>query len=338
VAPGVVVVVAAAGVAAAAGVVAADGANGSMRMNCMQATSVTRILSGWLFAAATLLAFAQPAAAQRVFDTPEAAVQALVAAAKADDETALVEIFGAQHRDVVVTSDKVQDRERHALFVRAAAEYQLLRAENDGRVTLLVGAEAWPLPMPLVKSGAGWHFDAAAGAEEIINRRIGRNELSAIEVLRFYVDAQRQYAAKPRDGTRVRQFAQHLGSTPGKKDGLYWDADASTGEELSPFGPLVKNASSRRRGSPYNGYYYKILKSQGPAAPAGRYNYVINGRMIAGYALVAYPADYGNSGVKTFIVNHYGDVYEKDLGPNTARRAAAITEYNPDSSWKLSVD
>ncbi len=194
-----------------------------------------------------LAAFAQPAAAQRTFDTPEAAVQALVAAAKADDENALVEIFGAKHRDIVVTSDKVQDREGRARFARFAAEYQLLRAENDGRITVVVGAEAWPLPIPLVKSGAGWSFDMAAGAEEIINRRIGRNELSTIEAMRFYVDAQRQYAAKPRDGTKVRQFAQHLGSTPGKKDGLYWDADPVKGEELSPLGPLVKNATSRQQ-------------------------------------------------------------------------------------------
>jgi hypothetical protein len=194
------------------------------------------------------------------------------------------------------------------------------------------------LPIPLVKSGAGWRFDLAAGAEEIINRRIGRNELSAIEVLRFYVDAQRQYAAKPRDGTKVRQFAQNLGSSPGKQDGLYWDADPVKGEELSPLGPLIKNAASRKSGTPYNGYYYKILKGQGAAAPAGRYSYVINGRMLAGYALIAYPADYGISGVKTFIVNHYGDVYEKDLGANTAQRAAAINEYNPDSTWKAVAD
>jgi hypothetical protein len=287
---------------------------------------------------AVVMFAAQPANAQRTFDTPQAAVAALVAAAKADDENVLLEILGAQHREVVVTSDKVQDREGRERFARAAGTYQLLRAENDGRITLLVGAEAWPLPIPLVKSAAGWRFDTAAGAEEIINRRIGRNELAAIEVLRFYVNAQRQYASRPRDGTKVRQFAQTLRSTPGKHDGLYWDADATKGDELSPFGPLVGDASSRKRGAPYNGYYYKILKSQGAAAPAGRYNYVINGRMLAGYALIAYPADYGKSGVKTFIVNHYGDVYEKDLGPQTAQRAAAVSEYNPDSTWKAVAD
>jgi len=304
-------------------------------MNHMHAMNATKRLSGWLVVAATLVAFAQPVAAQRTFDTPEAALNALVAAAKADDENMLIDIFGTQYRDVIVTSDKVQDRERIERFARLAAEYQLLRTENDGRVTVVVGAEAWPLPIPLVKSGAGWQFDMAAGKEEIINRRIGSNELAAIEALHFYVNAQRQYAAKPRDGTKVRQFAQHLGSSPGKHDGLYWDPDASKGEELSPLGPLVKDASARRRGAPYNGYYYKILKGQGPAAPAGRYSYVINGHMVAGYALIAYPADYGSSGIKTFIVNHYGDVYEKDLGPDTARRAAAINDYNPDSTWKI---
>ena len=307
-------------------------------MNRMQAMSILRALSSWLIMAATLAAFAQPAAAQRTFDTPEAAAKALVAAAKADDENLVVEIFGAKYRNLIVTSDKLQDSERLARFARSAAEYQLLRAEADGRITLVVGADAWPLPIPLVKSGAGWQFDAAAGAEEMINRRIGGNELAAIEALRFYGDAQRQYAAKPRDGTKVRQFAQLLRSSPGKKDGLYWDADPSKGEELSPFGPLIKDAASRQRGVPYNGYYFRILKKQGPAAPAGRYNYVINGRMIAGYALIAYPADYGDSGIKTFIVNHYGDVYEKDLGPETAQRAAAITEYNPDSTWTLVPD
>jgi hypothetical protein len=297
--------------------------------------NVASKLSGWLVVAATLAAFAQPAAAQRAFETPEAAAQALIAAAKADDETALVDILGAQHRDVVVTTDKDQDRETRARFAGAAAEYQLLRPENDGRITLVVGAEAWPLPIPLVKSGAGWRFDTAAGGEEIINRRIGRNELTAIEVLRFYVNAQRQYAAEPRDGTRVRQFAQNLGSSPGKHDGLYWDVDAAKGDELSPLGPLIKNAAKRRRGTPYYGYYFKILKGQGPAAPGGRYSYVINGRMVAGYALIAYPADYGSSGIKTFIVNHYGDVYEKNLGRSTAQRAAAMTDYNPDSTWTL---
>ena len=307
-------------------------------MKLMQLKNITGLLLGCILYAATLPALAQAPGAQRTFDSPEAAAKALIAAAAADDEAALVDIFGAKHRGVVATTDKVQDRESRARFAGAAKQYQLLRAEKDGRVTLLVGAEAWPLPIPLTQTAGAWRFDTAAGAEEIVNRRIGANELAAIEALTFYGDAQRQYAAKPRDNTNVRQFAQRLGSTSGKKDGLYWEADASKGEELSPLGPLLKDAAGRTRGEPYNGYSYKVLKGQGPAAPGGRYSYVINGRMVAGYALIAYPAQYRISGVKTFIVNHYGDVYEKDLGPKIATVAASISEYNPDKTWSLVAD
>lgn len=168
----------------------------------------------------------------------------------------------------------------------------------------------------------------------MLNRFIGANELEAIDTLRAYADAQRQYASTPRDGTTVRQFARKIRSSPGKRDGLYWDADPAKGEESSPIGPLIRDASGRQPGDPYNGYYFKILTRQGSAAPAGRYDYVINGRMVAGFAMVAFPADYGKTGLKTFIVNHYGVVYERDLGPNTAKIAAAMTEYNPDPSWK----
>ena len=303
-------------------------------MKRMQLRKISGLVLGCALYAASWPVIAQTAGAQRTFDSAEAAAKALVAAAAADDEAALVDIFGAKYRSVVVTADKAQNRERHAQFAQAAAQYQLLRAEKDGRVTLLVGADAWPLPIPIVQTAGAWRFDTAAGAEEIVNRRIGENELGAIEAAQVYVDAQRQYASKPRDNSKVRQFAQRLGSTPGKKDGLYWEADASKGEELSPFGPLLGDASGRKGGDPYHGYYYKVLKGQGPAAPGGRYSYVINGRMVAGYALIAYPAQYRVSGVKTFIVNHYGVVYEKDLGRDTAKVAASISEYNPDATWK----
>jgi hypothetical protein len=306
-------------------------------MKRMQLRKVGGLVLGCALYAATLPALAQTAGAQRTFDSPEAAAKALVAAAAANDEAALVDIFGAKHRGVVVTADKAQDRESHARFAQAAAQYQLLRAEKDGRVTLLVGAEAWPLPIPLVQTAGAWRFDSAAGAEEIVNRRIGANELAAIEALSFYGNAQRQYAATPRDGTNVRQFAQRLSSTPGRKDGLYWETDSKDGE-LSPLGPLIRDAASRKGGAPYNGYYYKVLKGQGTAAPGGRYSYVINGRMVSGYALVAYPAQYRTSGVKTFIVNHYGVIYEKDLGPKTAQIAAAMSEYNPDKTWTAVAD
>lgn len=277
-------------------------------------------------------AAAQAPAPQRAFESPEAAVTALVTALKAGDDKALVEIFGARHADLVGSADPAQ-RQTRARFVAAAEEYRLLRPTARGRTRLVVGFQAWPFPIPLVKDGAGWRFDTDAGREEVLIRRVGANELATIETVRAYVDAQRQYAARPRDGTNVREFARKIRSTPGKKDGLHWEADAAKGEEPSPLGPLVAAAGIRASDSSYNGYRFKILTRQGPAAPAARYDYVINGRMVAGFALVAYPAEYGTSGIKTFLVNHYGVVYEKDLGPGTAKIASAMTEYNPDRSW-----
>ena len=277
-------------------------------------------------------ALSQPAA-QRLFDSPEAAADALVAAARADDQTALVQIFGAKHRDSIGTVDKARDRELRARFAKMAEEYQVLRPEDNGNITLVVGYEAWPFPIPLVKEGSGWRFHTEAGMQEVINRRVGENELAAIETLRAYGEAQRQYAAKPRDGTKVRQFAQKVRSSPGKQDGLYWAADPAKGEEVSPAGPLIRDPGTRVPGAPYNGYYFKILTRQGPAAPGGAYSYLINGHLVAGYAMAAYPAQYGGTGVMTFLVNHYGIVYQKDLGPKTAQRAAAIREYNPDPTW-----
>jgi hypothetical protein len=211
----------------------------------------------------------------------------------------------------------------------------VLRPDGDNKVTIVAGFEAWPLPIPIVREGASWHFDAAAGSEEILNRRIGRNELAAIELLRAYVQAQRQYASKPRDGSHVRAFARKVASSPGKRDGLYWPAHADRDEELSPFGPLIRDPGKHKASEPYNGYYFKILTRQGAAAPGGAYSYIINGRMVAGYAMVAAPARYGQTGIKTFIVNHYGDVYEADLGPDTLKKFNAMTEYNPTSKWQL---
>ena len=305
-----------------------------MSMKQIKPGTLKRMLLAGILGIASCVAFAQDA--QRSFESPEAAAKALVAAAAADDEAALVDIFGAKYRTTFSTADHAQDREARARFAKAAAQYQLLRPERDGRVTLLVGTDAWPLPIPLVRSGATWHFDSAAGAEEMVNRRIGANELAAIRVMTSYGQAQQLYASTARDSTGVHQFAQRLGSTPGKKDGLYWEA--APGEPASPFGPLLKDASGRQPGEPYYGYYYRVLKGQGAAAPGGRYSYIINGRMVAGYALLAYPAQYGVTGIKSFIVNHYGDVYEKDLGAKTGPLAAGITEYNPDKSWSRVVD
>ena len=297
-----------------------------------------RVITTILLVAAGLAVLPAPAlpqssTGQRLFDSPEAAAKALVAAVRADDDKALIEIFGPRHADLIVSAGRVH-RENRARFIKAVDEYRFLRHEADGRITVLVGYEAWAFPIPLVKEASRWRFDTDAGREEFLNRRVGANELATIETLRAYVDAQRLYASKPRDGSNVRQFARKVRSTPGKQDGLYWDADPAKGEEPSPVGPLIDEARGRRPGDPYNGYYFKILTRQGPAAAAGPYNYVINGRMIGGFAMVAYPADYARSGVKTFIINHYGVVYERDLGPNTAKIATAITEYNPDGAWK----
>jgi hypothetical protein len=282
---------------------------------------------------------AQPqSAAQKVFDSPEAAADALIAAARTNDQAALVEIFGAKHRDLIGTVDAARDRELRARFAKMAEEYRVLYPEPNGAVSLVVGFETWSFPIPLVKEGSGWRFDTEAGFEEVINRRIGENELAAIETLHGYVDAQRQYAATPRDGTKVRQFAQKIRSAPGKRDGLYWDADPAKGEDLSPAGALITDAGTRVPGAPYKGYYFKILTRQGVDAPAGRYNYLINGRMIAGFAMIAYPADYGKTGVMSFLVNHYGVVYQKNLGPKTGTIARGITEYNPNRTWKEVVE
>ena len=265
---------------------------------------------------------------QRVFETPEAAADAFVAALKTGENAPLIEIFGAKYKNLIGTVDAARDRELRARVAKMAADHERLTTNDDGSVTMVIGYEAWPFPIPLVKTDAGWQFDTDAGAEEVLKRRIGENELTALSSLRAYVNAQRQYAAEPRDGTEVRQFAQQLQSSPGKKDGLYWSTDAAKGDTPSPAGPEIKDSKK-----PYSGYYFKILTAQGADAPTGKYSYIINGRLIGGFAMIAWPADYGKTGVMTLLVNHYGDVYQKDLGPKTATLAPEIHEYNPDKSW-----
>lgn len=266
---------------------------------------------------------------QRVFPTPYDAGEALIAAAKTGETAPLLEIFGDRHKDQIGTADPARDRELRAKFAAMAAERKRLRDNADGSVSVVVGFEAWPFPIPLVKSEAGWRFDTDAGIDEVVKRRVGENELAAIAALRAYVDAQRQYAAVPRDGTTVRQFARKIQSSPGKKDGLYWPSDPEKGEEPSPAGPAVKDPDT-----PHWGYHFKILTAQGENAPAGKYDYIINGHFIGGFAMVAWPAEYRKTGVMTFLINHYGDVYEKDLGPTTAETAAEMTEYNPGEGWQ----
>jgi hypothetical protein len=215
--------------------------------------------------------------------------------------------------------------------------FRVLRAPSADRRVLVIGDQAWPFPIPLVKAGDRWGFATSEGVEELINRRIGGNERNAIQVLRAYIDAQRAYAARDRDGDGVLQYAQKLVSSEGKRDGLYWPADSAKGEEASPFGPLIGasgyDMTARKRGDPYRGYHFRILTRQGKGAPGGTYGYVINGRMIAGFALLAYPHDYGKSGVMSFIVSHNGKVYEKNLGPSTEKLATKMTAFDP-AGWK----
>jgi hypothetical protein len=278
------------------------------------------------------------AAEQKTFATPEEAVDALMAALKADDDAAMLAIFGEQHRDLVVTPDRAANSATRAKVLAHMQTFRNLAEAGPDRRTIAIGDEAWPVPIPLVRTGARWRFATEEGAEELVNRRIGANERNAMTVLRAYLDAQRQYAARDRDGDGVLQYAQKLGSTPGKQDGLYWAADESKGEEASPFGPLIAESAAylkgHKAGDAYRGYHFRILSRQGKSAPGGAYSYVINGRMIAGFAMVAYPAVYGESGVMTFIISHNGKVFEKDLGKNSGQTGAAMTTFDPGAGWK----
>jgi len=288
-----------------------------------------------LLLALPLLSFA---ADQKTFASPEAAADALQAALKANDEPALITLFGEKHRNLIGTGDRARDAEVRTRAAEQLQTYRLLSERGPDRRVLLMGTQAWPLPIPLVREAGVWRFATEEGADEIVNRRVGANERNAIFVLRAYLDAQRQFAARDRDGDGVLQYARKMTSSPGKHDGLYWPADAAKGEELSPFGPLLalddKYMAARKRGDPYLGYHFRILTRQGANAPGGAYSYVINGRMIAGFAMVAYPDTYGDSGVMTFIVSHNGKVYEKDLGKSTESRAAQMIAFDPGAGWK----
>lgn len=281
---------------------------------------------------------AVPVAAQTAFPTPEAAAAALSAALKANDEAALVALVGEKHRSLVVTGDRAHDASVRARLATAMSEFTTVAVRGSDKRVLLVGARAWPMAIPLVRDASGWHFAGELGEDELINRRIGANERYAIHVLRAYVDAQRQYASVDRDGDGVRQYARKLASSPGKRDGLYWVADEAKGEEVSPFGPLIAasdgSPSPRQKGDPYQGYHYRILTAQGKNAAGGAYNYLINGRLIAGFAMVAWPHEYGNTGVTSFIVNHNGKVFEKDLGAQSEAIALKMTTFDPGTGWR----
>jgi len=277
---------------------------------------------------------------QKTFKSPEEAVGALVGAVKGNDTKELLTIFGPAGKELISSGDEVADKAWRDRFVKACEEMNKLVSENDKKIILHVGNGDWPYPIPVVKKGEKWLFDTEAGKEEILNRRIGRNELNAIQVCLAYVDAQREYILKDRDENKLLEYAQRLISREGEKNGLYWEA--KEGEEQGPLGPLIAKAAvegytAKRpvgRRDPYHGYYYRILKGQGKSARGGEYDYVVNGKMIGGFALVGYPAEHGDSGVMTFIVNQDGVVYEKDLGKDTEKIAAAMQKFDPDKTWK----
>lgn len=270
------------------------------------------------------------------FNTPEQAAKALVDAAEQFDTAALTKIFGSDGKDVVFTGEMAQDRQRASAFAAEAREKQSISVQPTGgrRAFLLVGNENWPFPVPLVKVGDKWHFDSKAGRQELLYRRIGANELDAIQICHGYVEAQEEYAQQPREGYAVNQYAQRILSTPGKQDGLAWrKPDGTLG---GPIGENIARAIAQgytSREEPYHGYFFKILKGQGPAAPMGQLDYVIKGVMIGGFALVAAPAEYRKTGVKTFIVSNDGVVYQKDLGPSTLDAFKKMERFNPDKSW-----
>jgi hypothetical protein len=276
-----------------------------------------------------------PAASQKTFPTPEEAVQAVIAAAANNDTAALMQLFGPAGKDIVQSGDADEDKTSRTHFATLARKRNQIVKDpsNPERVTVSIGKEDWPFPVPLIRENGAWRFDPAEAKVEILARRIGANEMNAMEVCRGYAEAQLEYAAQPRNGAKVLQYAQRIDSAAGKQDGLYWEGG---GEPMVP--KAFSEAAASNYGKPgirhYQGYYFRVLKGQGPDASGGAFDYVVNGAMIGGFALVAWPAEYGVSGVRTFIISHQGTLYEKDLGPGTATVARQMTRFNPDKSWQ----
>jgi hypothetical protein len=294
-----------------------------------------------LIVAISAFAFAHAEGAEpRRFASPEEAVRTLVAALKVNNTEALSAIFGPGSEDLVSSGDPVADEGRRKQFVYFYELKHRLEKTAEDEVFLHIGHDDWPFPIPVVKTDAGWQFDATEGREEIIARRIGRNELSTIQVCLAYVDAQREYAQKDRNEDGLLEYAQQFRSDPGKKNGLYWPE--TEGKGRSPLGPLMVAAEregyavpvSGSEPAPFYGYYYRILKAQGKHAAGGAYEYLVKGKMIGGFALVAYPAEYGASGIMTFMVNHDGVVYQKNLGEHTEKVSQDITAFDPDTTWE----
>jgi hypothetical protein len=285
---------------------------------------------------AALAATAADARESRSFKTPDAAAAALVEAARTNDDRDILSVLGPEGAQIVSSGDPADDKTIRNQFVSAYDAKHQMTKESEQKAILVIGKEDFPFPIPLVRVGESWKFDTAAGRQEILSRRIGRNELDAIQASLAYYDAQYEYAEKDRSGAGVRAYAQRIVSHPGRKDGLYWPA--SQGDE-SPLGELVANAANDgyhvgAGARPFHGYYYKVLTRQGPAAKGGEVDYVVRGQMIGGFALVAWPAAYGVSGVMTFVVNHNGVVYQNDLGPRTSRAAERMTSFDPGSGWE----
>ncbi len=293
-----------------------------------------------LLAVGSFSTLAAQTPAQKSFATPEEAVRALATAAKAGDKEQLLVIFGPEAEGVLTSGDPVADQRSREIVVVALEEGWRLVSKGSKTRELIIGGEAWPFPIPLVKETAGWRFDTAAGKEEILARRIGRNELSVIQICRTFSDAQKVYASAGHDGKAAGIYAEKVRSEAGKQDGLYWAT--KPGEPLSPLGELAAQAAEEgykvQEGAaaprPFHGYFFRPLLAQGAGAPGAAKSYVVDGEMTGGYALVAWPAEYGNSGIMTFVINQDGIVYEKDLGDETAKTASAMKEFNPDKTWK----
>jgi hypothetical protein len=294
-----------------------------------------------MVAAAMFALLSSPAVlAQRKFDSAEGAANALADAVRKESPKDVLEVVGAKAKDWLLTSGDIADREEWRIFLAAYDRKHSIDASVDGKALLSVGEDPWLFPAPIVRDKAGkWSFDAAAGREEILNRRVGRNELDTIQSLLAIVDAQREYAAADADGNGLKDYAVRFASSAGKKDGLYWET--AEGQPRSPLGPLVAKAVQEGyaekvktgKVEPYQGYLYRMLTAQGAHASGGAFDYIVNGRLFGGFAVIAYPAQYGNTGVKTFIVNHEGEVYEKDLGPSTLELARRIKRFDPDKTW-----
>jgi Protein of unknown function (DUF2950) len=288
-------------------------------------------------AAAVILASVSVASAQQSFKSPEEAVAALASATKDNWPKGVVTVLGADGADIVSSGDKIADETMREKFLAAYDAKHQVTMEGDTKAVVIIGPEGFPFPIPLTRKGAAWQFDTAAGRLEILYRRIGRNELDTIQACLAYVDAQNEYADKNRVSGAGATYAQRIVSRPNKKDGLYWPTEP--GEDASPLGELVAQATTEGYAigedrTPFHGYYFKILTRQGPMAAGGEVDYVVRGKMIGGFALVAYPAEYGNSGVMTFVVNYAGTVFQKDLGERTEKIAERMTSFNPDQTWK----